>query len=165
MRKTSSVPHSAAIASLSAAAMVSLAHPAFASDGFSRFAGNWSGRGSIVMADGSREPIRCKAAYAMRPDAEAMNIDMNCGSDSYRVHVLTQLTADGTGFSGAWQETTRQAEGTVTGRLSKSGDMTADLQAIGVSIRLSARADGRRQAIRLQVQGTDVQDVVIDLQR
>lgn len=165
MPKNTSRRHAATTTSLFAMVMMGIAHPAFASDGFTRFAGSWRGGGSIMMDDGSHEAIRCKASYAVRPDGETLNIDMNCANDSFRVHILTQVAADGPDFSGSWQETTRQAQGTVTGHVSDSGEMAADLQAMGVAIQLVARTDGRQQAITLRAQGTDVRDVTIRLHR
>lgn len=155
----------AKIVSICAIVVMGGAHPACASEGFTRFAGYWRGNGSIVMDDGSREPIRCKAVYAVRPDGEALNIDMNCASDSYSVHILTQVAADGSDFSGSWQETTRQAQGTVMGHISDSGDMSANLQTVGVSLKLAAHTYGARQSIIIRAQGTDVRNVSIDLHR
>lgn len=132
---------------------------------FESFAGHWQGGGTITLGDGSREAIRCKASYAAREDGDAMNIDVDCASDSYRVRILSQLVAQGDTFSGDWQEVTRQAQGSVTGLILGPGEMQADLRALGIEIRLSARATGDRQAIAIRVQGTDVQAVDIALRR
>lgn len=165
MQKSTYRRRAAAIAALVTTATLVVARPACALEGFARFAGDWRGTGFIMMEDGTREAIRCKAGYAVRPDGEALNIDMNCASDSYRVHILTQVIADGPEFSGSWQETTRQAQGTVTGRISVSGDLAANLHAMGVDIQLAAHTNGRQQAIKLRAQGTDVHNVTIDLHR
>lgn len=138
---------------------------AWAASAFAGFAGAWRGTGSIALGDGSREALRCKASYGIRGDGDALSLDVECASDSYRVHIVSDVTAQGRQFSGSWQETTRQAQGTVTGSIPQPGEMQASFVALGVEIQLAARTTGRRQAITLRSQGTDVKGVDLVLKR
>lgn len=136
-----------------------------ASSVFSDFGGDWRGNGIISLTDGSQEKIRCRAGYGVRGDGNALSIDVNCASDSYRVHIVANAVAQGNTFSGTWQETTRQVSGDVTGRIPAAGEMQASFEVMGGGLQLSARTNGRRQDIVIQSQGTDIRGVTISLKR
>ena len=139
--------------------------PAVAAGPFVGFSGEWTGGGEISMSNGSREKIRCKASYSVGPSGEALNINVNCASDSYRVNIISNVVAEGMSFSGTWRETTRQAEGKVTGRVPTPGKLQASLDRTGFGIQLAATTNGKRQAVTIQADGTDVKTVNISLHR
>ena len=139
--------------------------PAVAAGPFTNFAGEWSGNGDIAMTDGSREKIRCKASYSVGPSGDALNINVNCASDSYRVNIISNVVAQGSSFSGTWRETTRQVQGDVTGRVPAPGEYQASLEGTGFGIALSATSNGKLQSINIVAQGTDVQNVNISLRK
>ena len=116
------------------------------------------------MSDGSRESIRCKADYAVS-GGDTLAISVDCASDSYTVKLVSNVVAQGNGFSGTWQETTRQVSGNVTGRMSALGQMEASLEGMGFGIQLAATTNGRQQAVTIRSQGTDVQSVSITLRK
>lgn len=128
---------------------------------FAGFGGSWRGGGDVTLADGSREAIRCKAAYGVRGDGDALSVDIDCASDSYRVHIIANAVAQGDGFAGSWQETTRGIGGTVTGRVPASGEMRATFETMGGGFQLSARVGGRRQVVEITSQGSDIRAVGI----
>ena len=132
---------------------------------FAGFGGRWEGRGTVSLTDGSREALRCKAVYGVGGDGNALSVDVNCASDSYRMHIVSSVVADRGRFSGSWQETTRQVQGSVTGLLPEPGVMQANFDALGGGIQLGARMDGRHQAITIKSQGTDIEGVDIILKR
>lgn len=142
-----------------------LGAPAQAAGPFQGFAGNWHGGGTITMTSGSREKIRCRGTYAVKADSQAMSIDLLCASDSYRVNITSNVVAQGSSFSGQWQETTRQVQGNVTGTSPQPGQIQANLEGMGFGMQFSARVAGRRQDLVLQAQGTEVQTVSIALSR
>lgn len=139
--------------------------PAAAAGPFTNFEGEWSGNGDIAMTDGSREKIRCKASYSVGPSGQALNINVNCASDSYRVNIVSNVVAQGSSFSGTWRETTRQVQGDVTGRVPAPGEYQASLEGTGFGLALSATSNGKQQSITIVAQGTDVQNVKISLRR
>jgi hypothetical protein len=143
----------------------SAAAPAFAAGPFTGFPGEWTGTGDVTMSDGSRDKIRCKASYSVGPSGEALNINVNCASDSYRVNIISNVVAQGNSFSGTWRETTRQVNGDVTGRVPAQGEYQASLQGTGFGIELAATSNGKVQAITINSQGTDVQSVKISLRK
>lgn len=139
--------------------------PASAAGSFAGFAGHWRGGGTITMNNGTREKVRCKGTYAVRPDNRALSIDLKCASDSYKVNVVSNVTVQGAGFSGQWQELTRSVQGDVTGSFPGPGQMSATLGGPGFSMGFAARASGNRQSVVLKPEGTDIQSVEIALSR
>lgn len=139
--------------------------PAVAAGPFTSFAGEWTGNGDIAMTDGSREKIRCKASYSVGPSGQALNINVNCASDSYRVNIISNVVAKGTSFSGTWRETTRQVQGDVTGNVPAPGEYQASLDGTGFGLALSATSNGKVQSITIVAKGTDVENVKISLHR
>ena len=150
---------------LPAAALLSMAGPAPAAGLFTGFPGEWAGTGDVTMTDGSRDRIKCKASYSAGPSGQALNINVNCASDSYRVNIIANVVAQGETFSGTWRETTRQVSGDVTGRVPAAGQYQASLQGTGFGIELAATSNGKVQAITINAQGTDVQNVRISLRK
>ena len=138
---------------------------AMAAGPFAGFNGEWTGGGDISMTDGSQEKIRCKATYSVGPSGAALNINMNCASDSYRVNIISNIVAQGSNFEGTWRETTRQADGKVTGRVMAPGELQANLDGTGFAIQLAATTNGKQQSVTIQAEGTDVKTVKISLHK
>src|SRR5271169_3871502 len=68
---------------------------------FSRFAGDWSGEGTVKISAG-RERIRCKAHYTVTPDGTSLEQTLRCASDSYKLEVTStgiRGKIDGIGFT------------------------------------------------------------------
>src|ERR1700676_5253368 len=73
---------------------------------FSRFAGDWSGEGTVKTSAGS-ERIRCKVHYDVASDGTSLEQILHCASDSYKLEVRSKVAATGTRFAGKWAEVTR----------------------------------------------------------
>ena len=117
------------------------------------------------MADGSRESIRCKARYKIGAGGDALAINVLCASDSYRVHILSNVDVQGDTFSGSWQETTRQVSGSLTGGIPAPNTYQASLQTMGGGLELGARTNGTQQAITITSQGSDIAGASILLRK
>ena len=139
--------------------------PALGAGPFAGFAGTWIGAGDVSLTDGSSERIRCKAVYSAGSGAAALNVHVTCASDSFKVDLLSDLEAEGRSFTGSWQETTRQAQGSVTGQIVAPGQIQANLAGAGFGIQLSASTNGAQQAVTIVSQGTDVRRVTIKLKK
>ena len=150
---------------LAAVLCVGWAGAALAEAPFAAFQGEWRGTGDVSLSDGSHESIRCTARYAPNQGGQAVNIRVTCASDSFKVDLTSDLVADGASFSGSWQESTRQAQGSVTGRIPKPGQFQASLQGVGFGVQISASSNSESQAVTIVSQGTDVQRVNITLRR
>ena len=92
------------------------AFPVEAAEGaFAGMTGYWSGGGTISVANGTSERIRCKAQYAVDGSGTNLNQSLRCASDSYKFEVSSNLANAGGTISGSWMETTRNAGGNVSG--------------------------------------------------
>ncbi len=141
------------------------AQRAVAAEPFAIFAGRWSGSGEIVTTSGAEEKISCKIKYSIGGGKGTLHSNVKCASDSYRVHILIDVLADGDTFTGTWAETTRQASGDVTGQIPSPGELQASLGGLGFGIQLAATSNGKQQAVTIQSQNTDVQSVKILLRK
>jgi hypothetical protein len=45
---------------------------------FARLAGQWSGSGTIDVANGSHEPIKCRAAYHVLGEQNNLQLNIRC---------------------------------------------------------------------------------------
>jgi hypothetical protein len=133
---------------------------------FDRLAGQWSGSGTIELAEGRREPIKCRASYDVLSERSNLQLNIRCASDSFNFELRGSATYSGGSISGSWSEATRNASGTISGKasgdrfqvLAKGPAFTADLSLV---------TQGNRQSvvIKSQEKDTAVRAVTITLQR
>ncbi|MDQ8728730.1 hypothetical protein [Bradyrhizobium sp. LHD-71] len=146
-----------------AASMTLLASPGQAQSGpFASFAGAWTGTGQIMVADGGKERIRCRATYKVA--GAGLNQILRCASDSYRFDLTTNVTASGNSVSGSWSESSRNINGTLGGRIN-GGHIDALVEANGFAASLSMNTNGNKQVIAIRSQNTDLRGVDVTLTR
>lgn len=145
------------------AAVGCLTGPAFA-EGFSALAGSWSGGGTIQMANGASERLRCRATYNVGGGGASATQDLRCASDSYRVDVQANVALNGNAVVGTWTETSRGVSGRVSGRLSGS-DISAQIVSPTFAAGLSIGTRGNSQSVTIRVNGGDVSSVSLALKR
>lgn len=116
------------IATLLAAALALSVTPAPSHAGgvFAALAGTWSGGGSLRLANGNREKLKCRAYYTNK-STSALGIAIRCASPSNKIHMRGSLHQGGSSITGSWEERTFNAGGSVSGT------------ATGSSLRLSIR--------------------------
>ena len=131
---------------------------------FKHLSGGWSGNGHILVKDGGQERIRCRATYTVTETGSGLGQVLRCASDSYRFDLTTNVTASGSTLSGNWNETSRNLNGTLTGRI--SGDkIDALVEANGFSGSLVVQTTGNRQVIAIRSQNSDFRGVDVTLTR
>jgi hypothetical protein len=119
---------------------------------FAFFSGAWRGSGEIDFSDGHKEQIRCSATYI--PQSERMLSDVRCASDSYNFDLSADVRAVGDHISGSWNETTRGAQGTLSGMVhGRRMQLLAQGQDFSANIGLAS--NGREQTIVIHPQGTE----------
>lgn len=131
---------------------------------FEGLVGSWSGSGTVALANGSKERIRCQAAYALGNGADNLRSALRCASDSYKFELNSDVTNRGGTLSGAWREATRGLTGGLSGTL-KGGDVQARIESPGFNADLSLVTNGNRQTVTLNTQGTELTGVSIALTR
>jgi hypothetical protein len=136
--------------------------PAFAESGpFAGFAGAWSGSGTISIADGSKERLRCRANY--RAADTDLQQTLRCASDSYKFELSSNVASSGDRISGTWSETSRGISGSLEGRAA-GGRITVAVDAPGFSANLSLVKHRNRQSVSITSQ-SEIRNISISLAR
>ncbi|HMA72230.1 MAG TPA: hypothetical protein VKP67_12170 [Xanthobacteraceae bacterium] len=131
---------------------------------FTAMAGSWSGGGTLTMASGMQEPLRCRAQYGVISDRNDLQLNIRCASPSYNFDLAGRAEYQDGVISGSWSEATRNASGTISGRASGNHIQVA-ARGNSFSASLSLMTRGRYQTVEIQPQGTDVTNVSIALNR
>ena len=132
---------------------------------FAGLAGSWAGDGTVTMANGTSERIRCRASYSVPPMGMQLNQGLQCASDSYRFDVKSNVFVEAGGaLRGTWSEATNQVAGSVSGHISPGQIDTSVISPV-FSARLSVTTKGAKQSVSIQPQGTDVRAVNIEMRR
>ena len=131
---------------------------------FSRFAGNWSGEGTVKTSAGN-ERIRCKAHYDVTSDGTSLEQTLVCASDSYKLEVRSNVAAMGTRFAGKWNEVTRDTIGNISGTITSKG-IRGKIDGIGFTADLAISTQANRQSVTIDPTGaTEISQVAITLTR
>jgi len=129
---------------------------------FTGMAGSWSGGGSLTMANGAQERLRCRADYRVGGSGSEMQLGLRCASASYNFNLVGDVQSNGRAVTGSWSETTRNVRGTVSGRVS-GGRIEVVARGDAFSASLSLVTQGNRQSVAIQPQGTEISEVSITL--
>jgi hypothetical protein len=131
---------------------------------FSRFAGDWSGEGTVKTSAG-RERLRCRAHYDVTSDGTSLEQTLHCASDSYKLEVKTKVVATGTRFAGKWNEVTRDTIGNISGTITNAG-IRGKIDGIGFTADLAISAQANHQSVTIDPTGaTEISHVSINLTR
>jgi hypothetical protein len=131
---------------------------------FSGLAGVWSGTGSISMASGSSEQIKCRATYAVGDNGNGLQQTLRCASDSYKFELNSDVhNANGT-ISGTWAESTRGVGGSLEGR-AQGGLFQVVVSSPAFTADLTLTTHGNSQTVKITSKGTDFAGVTISLIR
>ena len=153
-------------AALAAAAMIALT-PSVShaqSAPFAGLSGVWSGSGSIALANGSKERIKCRATYAVGDNGNGLQQTLRCASDSYRFELSSNVKNNNGKIFGTWSEATRNVSGDLEGRASHGlFEVVVSSPAFTANLNLSTR--GNSQTVRITSQGTEFSGVTITLAR
>ena len=116
---------------------------------FERMAGHWTGSGTIDLANGSREPLHCRASYDLLAQHRQLQLNIRCASDSYNFNLLGSAVLSGHSVSGSWSESTRSVSGNISG--TAEGDRVAvRADTIGFSANLSLITHGNHQTVSIR---------------
>jgi hypothetical protein len=131
---------------------------------FLTMAGTWSGGGTITMARGIRERVRCRAAYEVAEGGENLRLNLRCASDSYNFDLAGDVAYRGGAIRGSWSEAAHGVSGTISGRAS-GNRIVAAANGGNFAASLSLDTHGNRQSVAIQPQGTDVTEVSVTLNK
>ena len=147
-----------------AVTLVASESTAATSSPFRNFIGQWSGAGQLVGSDGHRESMRCRAGYSEVNGGAAVNQMIVCASESFKFDIRSHIEASGESVQGYWTEVSRNASGSLTGRIAES-KLEGQISSVTFSAAISLTSNGRTQAVTIRPSGGDVADVRIELKR
>lgn len=137
---------------------------------FLGLSGQWSGAGTVTMADGSTERVRCNSANAVNANGKLIKQNLRCTSNRFRLDITSNVAAQGGSLSGSWAEKSHGMWGNVSGRASGSA-ILADVAGIGFAAYLTVHTKGDREAVAMQSftlrprHGTDVASISVALHK
>jgi hypothetical protein len=124
------------------------AAPSHAQSGpFAGMAGNWAGSGVIILDDGSKERIRCRASYAV--SRANMTMTLICASDAYKFELSANVVDEAGAVTGTWTEGSRGVSGTLQGR-GGGGIFEVVASAAGFNANISLRTAGNKQSVNMR---------------
>ena len=133
---------------------------------FGQLAGSWSGSGTIDLSNGRHEPIRCRASYDVLEEQNKLQLNIHCASDSYNFDLRGSATYAAGAITGTWSESTRNAAGTMSGKVEGAGfQVVAKGPTFTANLNLVTRGDKQSVTIKSQDAKADVQGATITLQR
>jgi len=139
--------------------------PCYAEQGpFAHFSGDWSGGGTVTLASGSNEKIRCRATYDSQAAGNNLTLALRCASDSYNIDFRGTAINSGGNMTGNWFESTNQAAGQFFGSI-KGNRIDARIEGQTFAALLNMTTHGNRQSVSLQSPGSSVSSVTMALTR
>jgi hypothetical protein len=133
---------------------------------FAQLAGSWSGSGTIDLSNGRHEPIKCHASYDVLEEQSKLQLDIRCASDNYNFNLRASATYAAGAITGSWSESTRNAAGTLSGKVEGVGfRVVAKGPTFTANLNLVTLGDKQSVTIRSQDGQADVQGATITLQR
>ena len=141
-----------------AAAAALMAQAALAAGPLSAYGGSWRGGGQL-NANGRSEPLSCRSDNTPAEGGTAISLSLTCASDTFRVEIHSDLTADGRNVQGSWTEATQNVSGNVSGVIFRR-QIEASVTGSGVDANVIIRVAGRRLDFSLASQQGNVQVVL-----
>ena len=114
---------------------------------FAGMAGTRSGGGTVTLADGATERIRCRATYKVT--GASMSMGLTCASDAYKFDLAADVVAAGGEVTGNWTESSRNVGGSIQGR-GAGGSFQVVAQAAGFAANITLKTTGNKQQIALR---------------
>ena len=141
--------------------MATLAHDS--TSPFSGLAGAWTGPGTVTLASGAKESIRCRANYDVGSDGANLKLELRCSSDSYKFELQSNVLHSNGAVSGFWNELTNRVGGTVAGKAAGDRIEVRVEGALAAMLTVNTRAD--QQSVSIQSPGGPMSAVAISLRR
>lgn len=131
-------------------------------DPISDLAGFWSGSGSVTLASGNTERVKCQVFYKASEGNTQIKQTMRCASTDYTINALAELRVKGGQVTGSWEEKTYSAKGEVTGRFTGES-LVLSIQGANFSAAMNVTLSNCKQSISITPKGLDVTRVSIGL--
>ncbi|KIZ44998.1 MULTISPECIES: hypothetical protein [Rhodopseudomonas] len=155
--------HALRAAGLGAAMLLSMSASHAQSGPFAGFSGTWAGAGTVSLADGTKERLRCRASYKVGGGGKELAQSLRCASDSYKFELTSNVVSQGDRISGHWSEASRNLNGDLQGTAG-GGQIEVFVQAAGFAASLTLTTRGNRQSVQISSKG-EIRGVNISMVR
>jgi len=126
--------------------------------------GYWTGAGSVVLANGTTEKVKCAVTYKVSDGGTQIKQSMRCASADYSINASADLRVKGAQVSGNWEEKTYSAVGEVTGRYD-GASFVLTIQGANFTAKMNMSLSACKQQISITPQGLDVNRISLGLAR
>jgi hypothetical protein len=154
----------AAIAAMATSALPGAERAAAADADFKTYAGRWVGSGTIKLAGGTSESLKCRATYFVVSGGSGLEQNIRCASASYKLEVRSAMQQSGGAISGSWQETQYNTSGSLSGKATASG-LKLSVSSDKFSASMSVTLNGSSQTVSIVPKGIDISSVTIGLKK
>ena len=119
----------------------------------------------VLMPTAEEHLALCRARYDVAGGGDSLRLELQCASASYKFVLSGEAQARGGAISGAWSESSRNASGTLEGRV--TGDrIEATARGANFAANLALSTRGKRQSVTIEPQGaTEVTAVSVTLNK
>lgn len=124
--------------------------------------GRWSGWGAVTLNNGSSEQVKCVATYFVENGGSSVQQNLRCASASYKIDARANLNVANGQVTGAWEERTWSAMGSVAGRVTGNG-FNLSIQGDTFSAAMAVTTSSCKQSISITPRGFDVSRISIGL--
>jgi hypothetical protein len=122
--------------------------------------GRWSGSGSIRMANGTTQSVKCVATYFVSAGNVTQNL--RCASPSYKIDTKASLSVRGGQVTGNWEERQYAQTGAVTGRMTSNG-FNLHISGAQFTAALQLTSTACKQSLSITPKGFDISRISIGL--
>jgi hypothetical protein len=130
---------------------------------FGALNGAWAGTGTITLASGAKEQIRCRAHNVVDGSGANLQLTLRCASDSYKFELQSNVNHNGGAVSGTWAEMTHRVGGTISGSASANRINVRVEGTLAAMLTVSTKAN--QQQISIEAPGSEMSSVAISMNR
>ncbi len=131
---------------------------------FSGLSGSWAGDGSVRLANGAVERLRCQATYAVGGGGDTLDQTLRCASEKDSFEFRIELENNGGAIVGNWSELTRKVQGGVSGH-GANGVIQAAVRGQAFSADVTVGTRGAQQSVEIRSRGGGFSTASIVLRR
>lgn len=130
---------------------------------FTALSGQWTGGGTITLASGARERIRCLAKYDVDGSGANLGLRLRCAGDSFKFELQSNVAHNNGTVTGNWAELTRHVGGAIDGN-AKGNRINVRVSGT-ISALLAISTNANTQSISVEAPGSDLSHVAISMSR
>jgi hypothetical protein len=114
----------------------------------------------VTMASGTTEQLKCVVTYKVTGSSLKQNL--RCANAAYTINGLADLEVRGDQVTGAWEEQTYAAKGSVTGKV-VDGGFNLNIEGATFTAAMKVSGTNCKQSLAITPTGLDVTKIALNL--